>query len=63
MGWRYGGFAPQDGGVGWRDGGAAPQDGDVGRHDERAAQQDRVVGPQACGAPWVAPWATLTVAS
>jgi len=39
--------------VGWRDGGAAPQDGDVGRHDERAAQQDRVVGPQACGAPWV----------
>jgi hypothetical protein len=49
--------------VGWRDGGAAPHDGDVGRHDERAAQQDRVVGPQACGAPWVAPWATLTVAS
>jgi len=49
--------------VGGRDGGAAQQYGGVGWRDERAAQQDRVVGPQACGAPWVAPWATLTVAS
>jgi hypothetical protein len=49
--------------VGWRDGGGAQQDGGVGWRGGGAAQQDRVVGPQVCGAPWVAPWATLTVAS